>query len=730
MTKVGFSQSASCGTDEWKQILQLGNSNQAQQEQRQNETIESIVSGRLNPLIAAGGTLIIPTVFHIMHNNGIENIADSIVQSALAELNLRYQNAAPFFDSTGHLVNIQFCLASVDPQGNPTSGITRHQTVLTNFQLTTNEDIALKNIARWSPDLYFNVYVVNNISGFIDGYSTFPFNAGEPSDGVVIEYIYVTNSFLFTHETGHYTGLYHTFQNGCYNLNCLLNGDNVCDTPPDNSSQTFICQGNSCTSEMDDTSGFNPFNVDMDELANYMDYTTCPFAFSQGQANRMESAVSLLRPFLFQSNGCGTNPGQAVPSAGFNFTVSSCNNGEVSFSDSTSMNAITTEWDFDNDGLFEYLGHDFTFAFPSSGTYTVTQRVIGLGGQDTLSQSLTVQKGTAPNFPINFSSIITVDTLKLCQGESVVMQGVGNGVSYLWSTGDTTQVISFVADTSFTLNLIMIDSLGFTWTTLCTPIYIKVNPYQLPAISYADTVGYYCEGSPVQLFVTNPIPGNYQWFQYTVPIGWQNTGIVDTIYTAYPSPTYSSIYYAIYSNVDSSCTGQSNQIVLQSQYLPLTPGYLLSVNGTTMSYPVTNYIYQWYLNGLPIPNATTNSYTATQTGCYQLGAGLNPFLLCEAISDTVCFNFSSVEETSFHDFVISPNPGSNEFQVNFNLNNAATIEMNLYNSLGQSVKVICNKNFEQGTTKIIFSLQDVPPGIYMINIWIAGNLTTRRIVKM
>ncbi|MBK7390488.1 MAG: hypothetical protein IPI23_15875 [Bacteroidetes bacterium] len=310
-------QAPFCGFDEQRNHINSTIPEMAQKELQMNDAIyESIITNRVKR--NSGGTMIIPIVFHIMHNNGPENIADSVVFNAVDELNLRFQNAAPYFDSTGNPVNIQFCLASIDPLGNPTNGITRTVTTLTNI-VNGTDDAIMKSLNRWSPLLYCNVWVVNSIDGDVAGYASYPTGAGSATDGIVLESAYVTNFHVLAHEAGHYFGLLHTFNFICNNYNCLLDGDLVCDTPPDTSSYGYPCQWNSCSSDTQDTTGLSPFLTDVNELPNYMDYTNCPLSFTNGQAQRMEMALMMYRSLLLNSNGCGTNPGQAIPVAGFNF---------------------------------------------------------------------------------------------------------------------------------------------------------------------------------------------------------------------------------------------------------------------------------------------------------------------------------------------------------------------------------------------------------------------------
>jgi hypothetical protein len=640
-----------CGFDVLRNELHLSNPQNRVFEQDMHQAVfRTIVTGESKKV--TGTPLVIPLVFHIMHNNGPENVADSVIINAVSELNLRFQNAAPYYDSTGNVMNIQFCLASVNPQGNPATGITRTLTTLTNLNMF-NDDENMKNLSRWSPLLYCNVWVVADIVGFPAGYATYPNSAGTSVDGIVMEAAYITNSHILAHELGHFLGLAHTFSFSCTNFNCLLDGDQVCDTPPDTSQFANPCMWNSCSTDTQDTTGFSPFIMDVNEHPNYMDYTYCPLSFTQGQGERMEIMANLYRSGLFSSNGCGANPGQAVPVAGFNFMPLPCNNGKVSFSDSLSVNSLTTEWDFNNDGFYEVLAHDITHTFPATGTYPVRQRVTGFGGQDSITHMVSVMKGTTYNYPIIFP-LQSLDTVRVCSGDTITFIGETNAQSYLWSTGATTPSISFVASTNIDISLTITDSNGFTWDSQCTPIHVQVYPNTIPVITYDDTVGYLCQGQIVHLYITNAQPGVYSWQVYTTFGGWFNTQDHNLFYNYSPDPVNGNQFYVTYTN-PAGCNLQSNIITVQPQMLPFLNGVPLFTNGYDIWYNAGSHPYQWYNYNVPIPGATNYWYTVTSTGCYRLKAWNAQYPACESYSDSICFQFTGIQDLSSN-FFISPNP--------------------------------------------------------------------------
>src|SRR5690242_2648886 len=73
----------------------------------------------------------LPVVVHIIHNNGSENISNAQVFTAIQHLNEAYANSGYYDPADGVNTNIQFCLASRDPNGNATNGIDRVVSPLT-----------------------------------------------------------------------------------------------------------------------------------------------------------------------------------------------------------------------------------------------------------------------------------------------------------------------------------------------------------------------------------------------------------------------------------------------------------------------------------------------------------------------------------------------------------------------------------------------------------------------
>jgi hypothetical protein len=237
---------------------------------------------------------IIPIVFHIIHNNGPENISNDQVFNAIEILNrdFRRQNSDialvvdEFADITAD-VGIEFRLATKDPQGNCTSGINR---IISD--LTYQGDDDMKDLIYWPRNKYLNIWVCADAAGAA-GYTNLPANVSASwlasEDGIVIRGDYTgaigtsnnTRSRTLTHEVGHWINLYHTWgpgNNPGISTNCNQD-DNVSDTPNTIGWTSCTIAGSSC-------------NNSVDNVQNYMEYSYCSRMFTIGQANRMRAALT------------------------------------------------------------------------------------------------------------------------------------------------------------------------------------------------------------------------------------------------------------------------------------------------------------------------------------------------------------------------------------------------------------------------------------------------------
>jgi len=238
-----------------------------------------------NPQADVRDVVTIPIVVHVVYRTATENISDAQIQTQIDVLNedFRRLNSDVTNDwSQAADAEIEFCLATVDPNGNATTGITRTSTSVNGFG--TNDAVkfdAQGGKDAWPRDDYLNFWVCN-IGGGILGYAQFP---GGPAntDGVVNGYQYTgtigtaTAPFNLgrtaTHEVGHWLNLRHIWGDG----GCGVD-DFVSDTPESDAPNYGCASGHtSCGSA--------------DMVENYMDYSDdgCMNLFTEGQKTRMQA---------------------------------------------------------------------------------------------------------------------------------------------------------------------------------------------------------------------------------------------------------------------------------------------------------------------------------------------------------------------------------------------------------------------------------------------------------
>jgi hypothetical protein len=256
----------------------------------------------------------IPVHFIIVHAPGEEvgtgdNLSMDHILSQLQVMNEDFRRLNADATNTPSVFaaadsEVEFCLATIDPMGNPTDGITRYPT---NQSFDPNE-FTIKQETNWPRDTYLNIWVTPDIGAL--GYAYVPSISFLPNavlDGVVCR----TSAFgdigfathpvynlgrTVTHEIGHYLGLGHIWRNdGC-------GADDGFDDTPKQDDENFGCRNHpspSCSNGGD-------------MFMNYMDYVDddCMNAFTEDQNTYMHLILNGPRASLLNASAivCSVGP--------------------------------------------------------------------------------------------------------------------------------------------------------------------------------------------------------------------------------------------------------------------------------------------------------------------------------------------------------------------------------------------------------------------------------------
>ncbi|MBW8483851.1 zinc metalloprotease [Actinomadura sp. PM05-2] len=217
---------------------------------------------------------VVPVQVHVLTAGAAGRAAAGAVEEQIATLDAAYGGRFGGVDT-----GVSFRLAGTDTTDNAAW-----------FREPERYEKAMKGALRKGGPGTLNLYTAA-VGADVLGFSTFPqwYASAPKADGVVVDYRtlpggpyrHFDRGFTAVHETGHWLGLFHTFENGC-----RTPGDGIADTPYEAGPAEGCPEGrDSCA------------QAGADPVHNFMDYgwDECMQEFTPDQGVRIRAAWAAFR---------------------------------------------------------------------------------------------------------------------------------------------------------------------------------------------------------------------------------------------------------------------------------------------------------------------------------------------------------------------------------------------------------------------------------------------------
>ena len=337
-----------------------------------------------------------------------------------------------------------------------------------------------------------------------------------------------------------------------------------------------------------------------------------------------------------------------------------CSAGNVALK-AASIAGASYQWY--KDGVVINSANDSFFVANTSGAYSVKTTKAGVAS--TSAAVLVTVKSITPAPVIN-----SIGPNNFCEGSNVFLHSSlpdGNQ----WYRNDT--LVMDNSDSVFTVAKAGIYKVRAN-ATVCpssfsNQITVAVSP--LPAASITAPATNFCAGDSITLIANTNNSYSYQWFSNNDPVP---TATLTSLTTKYSGT------FAVTTTIN-GCSNMSDPVTITRTPTPAKPA--VSATGSVLKSSVANG-NQWYKDGVEIPGATSQTYTATTNGNYTVQVTING---CQGPMSNnyglVTTGVIVIDNTHF--IKLNPNPVRSILVLNYHLDGINALNMDLVNLEGRTV---------------------------------------------
>lgn len=636
-------------------------------------------------------TYVVPVVVHVVHLGGVDNISDEQIFDAIEKLNEDFSATNSDLGNTvsphdGIIGNgdIEFRLATRDPQGNCHSGITRTFSENTNHDGGNGilQDIQAEH-GNWPQNKYMNVIVCQDPAGAA-GYTNNPgnwYNASGMGGSIYMRHDYMgtigtgsnTARHTLSHEVGHWLNLSHCWggNNNPGQASACNDDDGVDDTPRTIGWTSCNVNGNTCSNDAVD--GYWGTDV-IDNVQNIMEYSYCSTMFSDGQVARMHAALNsntadrdnLWTPSNLAATGVD-GPGDLCEVIFSSDLTVICAGSSVQFTDNSYHNVTTTNWTFEGGTPGTSSDSEPVVTYNTPGVYDVTLQASDGSTMLTNSESnyivVMASPGEAPPYSEGFETLTGIP-----DNQRFVILNENNGETWEHNTG-----VGYEGDKC-------------AW----------VNNYY----GQAGDVDEIMSGT-IDLSGVDPADDIVFNFKYAYR---KRTGGEDEWLKFYISNDCGETW-VLRKNIHGDNLGT---VTASNNYVPAGPEDWVNVDITNINsgYYVENFRFKFTFES----DGGNNIYID------------NINLYPESMSNIV-------EEDQLPGISVYPNPTTDMTTLEFFANANQDYNVTIYNAIGQKVMDVHQGPLNAGMNTLNFSTGTLPEGVYYIRVESEGRIETIKLIK-